>query len=172
MKTLVIIDMIRGFLEPGHPLYCGDKARSIIPNVVTRIREANMPSSLAEIYFVYDSHSRRDKEFMLFPPHCIEGTHECECIAEIYKVITNAKYVPKKTYNAFTKELLNIYCDNEIIICGVCTDICVLYTAYEAIKNGFNVTIYEDSVASFDFDAHINALKHMEKILGVNVIWN
>ena len=32
-NAVLVIDMIRGFLEEGFPLYCGDKARRIIPNI-------------------------------------------------------------------------------------------------------------------------------------------
>ena len=32
-NAVLVVDMLRGFLEPGYNLYCGDAARSIIPNV-------------------------------------------------------------------------------------------------------------------------------------------
>ena len=32
-NVVLVVDMVRGFLEPGHNLYCGDEAREIIPNV-------------------------------------------------------------------------------------------------------------------------------------------
>ncbi len=32
-KAVLVIDMLRGFMEAGHPLYIGDKARRIIPSV-------------------------------------------------------------------------------------------------------------------------------------------
>ena len=32
-NAVLVIDMLRGFLEPGHALYLGDRARRIIPNV-------------------------------------------------------------------------------------------------------------------------------------------
>ena len=31
--VVLVIDMQRGFLEEGNPLYCGDDARKIIPQV-------------------------------------------------------------------------------------------------------------------------------------------
>ena len=33
-NVVLVIDMVKGFLEPGHNLYCGDEAREIIPNVL------------------------------------------------------------------------------------------------------------------------------------------
>ena len=32
-NAVLIADMVRGFFEEGYPLYCGEKARGIIPNV-------------------------------------------------------------------------------------------------------------------------------------------
>ena len=32
-RMVIVIDMLRGFLEDGHPLYCGIEAREIIPNM-------------------------------------------------------------------------------------------------------------------------------------------
>ena len=29
-NAVLVVDMVRGFLEPGHNLYCGDAARGII----------------------------------------------------------------------------------------------------------------------------------------------
>ena len=32
-NTVIVIDMLKGFLEEGYPLYCGEAGRRIIPNV-------------------------------------------------------------------------------------------------------------------------------------------
>jgi len=32
-NVVLVIDMVKGFLEPGHNLYCGDEARAIIPKI-------------------------------------------------------------------------------------------------------------------------------------------
>ena len=42
-NVVLVIDMVKGFLEPGHNLYCGDDSREIIPRVhslLTREQEA------------------------------------------------------------------------------------------------------------------------------------
>ena len=53
-NAVLVVDMLKGFLEPGHNLYCGDECREIIPNVrrlLDREREAG-----SRIYFVCDNH--------------------------------------------------------------------------------------------------------------------
>jgi len=53
---------------------------------------------------------------------------------------------------------------------GVCTNICVLYTAADARNLAYKVSIYKDAVASFDSTAHDFALKEAKNTLGCNII--
>ena len=50
----------------------------------------------------------------------------------------------------------------ELELVGVCTQICVLYTAADARMLNYNITVRKECVASFDEDAHAFALKEME----------
>ena len=38
-NALLVVDMVVGFMEEGHNLYCGDSAREIIPHVRLLIEE-------------------------------------------------------------------------------------------------------------------------------------
>jgi nicotinamidase-related amidase len=58
----------------------------------------------------------------------------------------------------------------ELELAGVCTQICVLYTAADARMLNYDVTVRRECVASFDPEAHEFALKEMERTLGVKVI--
>lgn len=58
---------------------------------------------------------------------------------------------------------------DELIITGVCTNICVLYTTADARMHNYRVKILEDAVASFDEQAHEFALQEMEKTLGAEL---
>jgi nicotinamidase/pyrazinamidase len=171
MSNVVIVeDMLRGFLEDGHPLYCGADARKIIANV-QRLLEAESKKG-STIFFITDNHAPDDLEFKQFPPHCVAGTTECEVVPEL-KIYAD-KVIPKQRYSSFfntdlEKELKKLRPD-KIIICGVCTDICVLYTVADARARDYEVEVPVDCVASFDNEAHKWALEHMEKVLGARVI--
>ncbi|GAI76846.1 unnamed protein product [marine sediment metagenome] len=52
---------------------------------------------------------------------------------------------------------------------GVCTNICVLYTAVSARMLNYKVTVLKNAVASFDQQAHDFALKQMKDVLGVEI---
>ena len=169
-NALLVVDMLRGFLEPGHNLYCGDEARKIIPNV-QRLMEMELGAG-SKLFFICDNHDPDDLEFQMFPVHCVKGTQETEVIPELAGYPGEA--VPKRRYSAFfdtdlEKRLAEIM-PEKVIICGVCTDICVMHTAADARNRDYAVEVPADCVATFDPKAHESALRHMEKILGVKVL--
>ena len=95
-NVVLVIDMTKAFMEKGHALYCGDKARNIIPNVqLLLVRESVLGSAFL---FVNDQHEPDDIEFKIFPPHSITGTTETEIISELAKY--PADVIPKKRFSA------------------------------------------------------------------------
>ena len=168
-SAVIVIDMTRGFFEKGYPLYCGDRARRIIPNV-QRLLEQELAQG-SKILFLNDHHDPDDLEFKMFPPHCIAGTPETEVIPELAKY--PGEIIPKKRFSAFygtslEERLLQLKPD-KIIITGVCTDICVCHTVADARDRDYQVEVPTDCVASFDEAAHRFALGHLEKVLGAKL---
>ncbi len=168
-RALLVIDMLRGFLEEGNPLYCGERARRIIPSVQRLLQEETAQGT--PVLFVCDHHAPDDPEFRQFPPHCVEGSLEAEIIPELADF--GSTTIRKRHFSAFTDtELATVLEDldlDTLILCGVCTDICILHTAASARDAGYEVMVPADCVASFDEKKHIFALDHMEKVLGVKV---
>lgn len=168
--VVLVIDMLRGFLEEGRNLYCGPGARRII-DPVRRLLEREVRRG-SRVIFIHDTHRPDDLEFQLFPRHCVEGTPETEVIAELADV--TGDHLPKNRYSAFfgtdLEQRLRALRAGKLIVCGVCTDICVLHTVADARNRDYAVEVPSDCVASFDEDAHRWALLHMEKVLGARVV--
>ena len=169
-NALLVVDMLVGFLEPGHNLYSGDDARKIIPNVRRLIEREQAAGS--KVFFICDNHDPDDLEFQMFPVHCVRGTDEASVIPELAGY--EGKIVPKRRYSAFfgtdLEQRLAELNPDKIIICGVCTDICVMHTAADARNRDYSVEVPVDCVATFDPEAHTYALQHMEKILGAKLV--
>ena len=110
----------------------------------------------------------------MFPVHCVKGTEEPQVISELSEFVTADNVIAKNRYSGFFNTLLEsklaAETPDKVIICGVCTDICVLYTASDARNRDYNVEVPENCVASFNSDAHDWALCHLKDILGANVI--
>ena len=165
-----MVDMLRGFLEEGHPLYCGAKARSIIPNIQKLLEQESRQGG--KVFYLCDHHAPDDPEFKLFPPHCIEGTLEAEVIPELFQY--QGEIIHKRHFSAFydtpLEEKLKELNPETLVVCGVCTDICVLHTVADARNRGYEVEIPVNCVASFDDKAHTFAMEHMEKVLGAKLV--
>jgi nicotinamidase-related amidase len=170
MANLVVVaDLIRGFMEEGYPLYLGPKAREIIPNVRKLLESEKQRGS--HIIFLADNHEPDDREFEMFPRHCVKGTVETEVIPELADLAT--EIIPKTRYSGFYGTTLGQRLDEiaptKVIMCGVCTDICVLHTTADFRDRDYSVEVPADCVATFDDEAHNFALKHIEKVLGAKV---
>ena len=171
-NVVLVIDMVKGFLEPGHNLYCGDESRDIIPRVHDLLTREQAAGS--EILFISDHHDPDDLEFEMFPVHCVKGTEEPNVIPELAEFVTETNVIPKNRYSGFfntpLESLLAASAPEKIIICGVCTDICVMHTASDARNRDYAVEVPSDCVASFKQDAHKWALSHLKNILGATVL--
>ena len=171
-NVVLVVDMVRGFLEPGHNLYCGDDARTIIPKVRELVdREIESGS---HVLFVSDHHNPDDLEFQIFPVHCVKGTAETEVIPELAGFVDGSNVIPKNRYSGFFNtdlaQRLEQLQPDKLVVCGVCTDICVMHTTSDARNRDYQVEVPADCVASFDPDAHQWALHHLQRILGAKVI--
>jgi nicotinamidase/pyrazinamidase len=159
-------------MSPEGTLYCGDEARQIIPRVRELVEKHAEAGSL--IIFTADTHTPDDKEFEMFPPHCVEGTPEVEIIPELADLAEQHVVLPKRRYSAFfetnLEERLAAFRPDRIIMTGDCTDICVMHTVADARNRDYTVYVPADCVASFDEEAHRWALRHMERILGAKVV--
>jgi len=170
-KALFVIDMLRAFLEPGRPLFCGESARAIVPFVTAKVREFSEAGET--IYFVCDSHDPDDAEFERFPPHAIRGTEEARLIEELEPFAEDGLFVYKRRFSAFFEtpldEMLAAGRPDLADVVGVCTNICVLYTVEELRNRDIPVRIHRGGVAGFDEKAHEWALSEMEKVLGAEI---
>ena len=171
-NVVLVVDMVRGFLEPGHNLYCGDEARTIIPKVRELVERETEAGS--QVLFVSDHHDPDDLEFQIFPVHCVKGTAETEVIPELAGFVDGSNVVPKNRYSGFFNtdlaQRLEQLRPDKLVVCGVCTDICVMHTTSDARNRDYQVEVPADCVASLDADAHQWALRHLQRILGARVV--
>ncbi len=174
MQALMVIDMQNGFLREGN--LASATCLEALPAVVNEVEQALDAGD--HVIFTADTHEVDDKEFEVFPTHCVRGTSEAELAEELRPFLArdNVHLVPKRRYSAmFETELegiLHRYDIDKVRICGVCTDICVLHTTADLRNRDINVTVVADATATFDAPEHDAAvvreqsLAHMSNILG------
>ena len=169
--ALLVIDMLKDFLDEGGALFCGRHARKIIPFIKAKIEEFRRCDN--PLMFITDSHKKDDPEFSLFGVHCLEGTEGAKIINEL-EVKKNDFIIPKRTYDAMDNSKLNSHLKHsgikEVYLVGVCTSICIMETASSLTKAGYSVNIYKDGVADFDQDKHESALERMKYLYGAKIL--
>lgn len=169
--ALLVIDMLNDFIEDTGTLFIGTVAQEVLTGVKAAIREAR--DNHTPIIYICDHHLPNDAEFQMFPPHCIHGTEGAQIVTKIAPREED-RVILKRRYSAFFGTDLDAYLRelgrNRLLLVGVCTNICVLYTAADARMLNYEVVVRKDAVGSFDEEAHQMALKEMENILGVKVL--
>lgn len=169
-EALIVIDMLNDFVLPGAPLEV-PAARAMIP-VLRRTIESARTRGIPVIY-VCDSHAENDPEFGIWPRHAVKGSPGARVIDELAPA-PGDKVLAKTTYSAFYKtrleETLHRMAVNKLILVGILTNICVFFTAADAVMRGFDVQIPRDGVAALSEREHQFALEQMEKVLKVRFI--
>lgn len=168
--AFIIVDMINDFVREDGALTCGERAREIIEPIRARLEQAR--SQGETVIFMCDNHRPDDPEFKQYPPHAVQGTEGAEVIEELAPL--EGEYVlPKRRYSSFFQtQLLLVLLENdvdEVEIAGVCTNICVLYTATDANAYGFDVTVDASRVAAMTDRDHEIGLYQMKEVLGITV---
>ncbi|RKY42595.1 MAG: cysteine hydrolase [Candidatus Makaraimicrobium thalassicum] len=170
MSVLLVIDMLRDFMTEEGALYCGDNARRIIPFIARKIDECR--SSGCKVIHVCDSHRPDDREFSIFPAHCVKGTRGAESIEEL-KPVEQDIVIEKTRYSAFygteLEKALKELDPETVFVSGVCTSICVMDTVGGLRDRDYRVVVYKQGVADFDAEAHEFALKRMADVYGAEV---
>jgi len=169
-RALLVVDMLRGFLEPDGSLYCGDEARAIIPYVARRIRTFARRGDL--VVFSCDRHDPADPEFRLYPAHCVKGSWETDILPDL-PVPDGAKVLAKTTLDPFygtdLDGVLRRFGPREVEVVGVCTNICVLIAVIGLAVRQVPTVVRRRGVATFDSGAQAFALAQMEKVFGAKV---
>ena len=170
-NVVLVVDMLKGFLEPGHNLYHED-SRRIIPNAYKLISQELEAGS--DILFLADHHDPDDLEFNIFPVHCVIGTEETQVIPELSEFVTAENLIPKKRYSGFFNtnlaDRLTAIAPEKLLVCGVATNVCVMHTTSDARNRDYEVEVYSDCVSGPDPEAHRWALSHCRRVLGAKVI--
>lgn len=170
LKTLIIIDMLNDFVLPGAPLEVPD-TRKTIPNIEREIEKARTEGY--PIVYICDAHAPDDKEFQIWPRHCVKGSKGAQVIDELEPEPKDI-VVEKTTYSGFfntrLEEVLKEIGATDLILTGCVTNICIMFTSSDAVLRGYKVTVPKDCVAGLNKEDHEFALRQMEKVMKVKII--
>lgn len=174
MKALLIIDMVKGFLNESTK---DGKCALHLPDARLKIDAINWyMADMKEkdiVMHIRDAHKPTDAELEYMPRHCMKDSEESE-IAHGFEYSDHKAYIfDKNTFSGLFETpvyyTLKSKYITDITIVGVCTDICVLHTATAARFYGLNVTIYEPGCSGLTVEGHEYAIDYMKNILGCEI---
>ncbi|MDN4059228.1 nicotinamidase [Massilia sp. YIM B02769] len=153
--ALLVIDMQYDFL-PGGSLGVpeGDQVLAPINEAMARFAARGLP-----VYASRDWHPEDHCSFAArggpWPPHCVAETRGAAFSDELALpadtvIISKADTADVDAYSAFNGTALADHLRGHgitrVFVCGLATDYCVLNTALDALKNGFETVILPEAM--------------------------
>lgn len=153
MKALLIVDVQNDFCAGGTlAVPDGEKVVPVINKIMDRF---------SVVIASKDWHPEKTRHFTKWPVHCVQNTYGAafhpqldeEKIKEVFLKGTGTE---DDGYSAFeaTSNNLEQYLRSrnitDLYVCGLATDYCVLSSALDAHKKGFNVLAIEDAIRGVD----------------------
>lgn len=162
--ALIVVDMLKDYFDPVHPLPITGPAKSIIGPINQLIREFRRYG--LPIIFSTDAFEEHDFLFKSrLKPHAIRGTEGAKPIDELER-LPGDLWLPKPRFSAFFKTTLADHLREEQVglcaIAGIATNFCVLTTALDALQHGFETVILRDCTAAADPVVHEKTLSLYE----------
>jgi nicotinamidase-related amidase len=133
-----------------------------------RAKDAGIP-----VIYVNDNFGRWQSNFNTYVEHCLQDGVRGRPIVELLRPESDDYFVLKPKHSGFFSTTLDILLDylevKRIILTGIATNICVLFTANDAYMRDFELLIPSDCVASNTEEENRNALEQMQKVLKADV---
>lgn len=121
------------------------------------------------IIYVNDNFGRWRSDFHAQVHHCLEDHVKGQPIVERLKPDENAYFVLKPKHSGFFSTTLDILLEylevKKVIITGIATNICVLFTANDAYMRDFAIHVPCDCVAANSPEENHHALEQMRIVL-------
>ena len=156
-KALLIVDMSNDFVHDEGGLSAKKPAQQIVPFIVQKADEYIANGDLVVICM--DAHQPNDAHFNRWPIHNVVATWGQELYGDLqtwfdsHQNLPNVHYVGKSNYNAFhatnLHEILQEAGVQDVVVTGVCTDICDFLTVAGADAFGYDTAVYKEAVATF-----------------------
>jgi nicotinamidase-related amidase len=165
--ALLLIDVINDFeFEDGAKLF---KNALPMARKLAALREKARKENVPVIY-VNDNFGKWQSNFKNLLEHAVHQKVRGSEIVELLKPDEENDYFVLKPKNSgFYSTTLDVLLEHlrckTLILTGVATDNCILFTANDAYLRDFNIVVPSDCVASVDAVENKRALKHIKRVL-------
>jgi nicotinamidase-related amidase len=169
--ALLILDVVNDLEFEG--------GASMLPRAIRMARriaalKAQASADGVPVVYVNDNFGRWRSDFRRIVSHCIDEDVRGKPVVEMLVPDEGDYFVLKPKHSGFfntTLDLLLEYLQVEtLVITGIATDACVLFTAADAYMRDLKVIIPRDCVTALTVPAHRQGLAHMRRVLKADVV--
>jgi nicotinamidase-related amidase len=164
--VLLIIDMISDFeFEDGEKLLANTKPTAeAVARLKRKAKKAGVP-----IIYVNDNFGKWQSDFKKLLTHCSDEKRRGNSIARLLSPNDDDYFVLKPKHSAFYSTTLDILLKHlgaeTLVLTGIATNICILFTANDAYMRDFNLIVPRDCVAANETEQSDLTLEFLEKVL-------
>ncbi len=161
--ALLFIDVITDFEFPsGDELL--NQALRIVPNL-RAIRKQARDKGVPLVY-VNDNFARWRSSFEQLVTRCLSRESPGRTFVEQIAPEPDDYVVLKPKNSGFFQTPLDLLLKHlgasRLVLCGFCTESCILFTAHDAYMRDFRIAVPSDCVASQCSQSHETTLKHLQ----------
>jgi nicotinamidase-related amidase len=169
--ALLVLDVVNDLEFEG--------GAAMLPRAIRMARriaalKARASAAGVPVVYVNDNFGRWRSDFRRIVAHCLDDDVRGKQIVELLVPDEADYFVLKPKHSGFfntTLDLLLEYLQVEtLVITGMATDACVLFTAADAYMRDLAVIIPSDCVTALTVPAHRQALAHMRRVLKADVV--
>jgi nicotinamidase-related amidase len=169
--ALLVIDMQNDFLLPGAPVHTpgGLRLVPVIAALAGQARRLGLPVVFTQEMHRAD-HSDFGIELAFEPPHCLEGSPGADIVTGLEPEPGDVRITGKRRYDAFLGTDLDLALRargvENLLVTGVCTDICVICSVHHARNLDYRCFVLSDAVAGTTPQRHEAALACIGHVFG------
>lgn len=162
-SALIVIDAQNDYLRTGkYPLWNTETVVSALSAKIVEYTQRQAP-----VIFVRHLAAKG-------APFFEEGTSGANIITELLALVDNPIIIDKRHGNAFDETKLDYFltqheCD-QIELCGMMTQNCVLFTALSEQARAYHVRVYEKGCTSVSAIIHAVAIKGLARVPHIDVL--
>ena len=169
--ALLVLDVVNDLEFEG--------GAAMLPRAIRMARriaalKARASAAGVPVVYVNDNFGRWRSDFRRIVAHCLDDDVRGRQVVEQLVPDEADYFVLKPKHSGFfntTLDLLLEYLQVEtLVIAGMATDACVLFTAADAYMRDLAVIIPSDCVTALTVPAHRQALAHMRRVLKADVV--
>ena len=168
--ALLIVDVINDLEFEGGAAMLPRAAR--MARAIARLKRRSALAGIPTIY-VNDNFGRWRSDFRSTVLHCLNDGVRGQAVAEQLIPDENDYFVLKPKHSGFYNTTLDLLLEHlqveTVMVTGIATDFCVLFTAADAYMREFRVIVPRDCATALTPAAHRSALRYMRRTLKARV---